>query len=184
MKKKDVKLPVKKSMNLYQVEKKEDPTRTLVFGVLAIIVVVAVFGKILILDKLSEMTTVQQELFTAQDTLSAMNTKLQGYPQLKEDYYRYAEIYSSEDEILMDRITITTLLNEASQDIAHITSTSIEGNAVSIKVVTDNLDNLAQFRITLENNPLVKDVTVYSASRSTGDVVSTVAFKCVVEGNE
>jgi len=174
------KLPSKKTMNLYQPDIKNDPKTIITVTAAVIVLITLVLGKFFILDKVNQLYAYKNETAAMETEYYEMFQKYAGYDDLKEKYYRYSENYSKDETKLIDRITVTTMLKNVTEDLASITATSINGNSVSITVITSDLEKLAQFRSKLENVDFVHDVVVYSAARDTGDVTSSVAFKCTV----
>jgi len=178
-----IKVPNKKSMNLYQPDFKNNPKVIYGVGIAIILVLIAFLSKTFIVDGIQEIRNAKAEIAELQMQYDAYNAKIATYSELKEQYYRYSETYSKDEEQLVDRITIMNIIEEVTNTYGSVTSTSIQGNQVSIRVVTKSLDELSLLKQCLEQNDLVTDVIVYSAQRSTGDVVSSVAFTCkVMEG--
>jgi len=183
-KKKKEKLPVRNKMNLYQPIEGSKDYKIRIACIIAAILVVGVFAKVLIVDKIVEIQDLQYEIESLQYSYDNINMNLQKYPEVKEDHYRYSDVYRSGTQILIDRITLLSLLEDVTLDLGQITSTSVVDNQVSIKILTSDLDKLKYIKERLEESELVSHVSVYSAQRGTGDVISSVVFNCIVTEEE
>jgi len=173
------KMPSKKTMNLYQPEFKADSKFVITLAIMALVLIIGILSKFFILDTYNQVKNIKSEIADLQATYDLYTKQQEGYDELKDEYYRYSETYSKDVEQLVDRITILELLDELKEGgYGSVTSTTITGNSVNIKVITKDLDTLSKLRLALESNPIVKSVVVYSANRSTGDVMSSVAFTC------
>jgi len=179
-KNKKIKLPSKKTMNLYQPDKKNDPKRMILLGVLALVIIVAMLSKVFIIDGMQQINVYKEEIAALQNQVLVLNNRYAEYSELKEEYYRYSNTFSKDETQLVDRIEMINLLTKATEGCASINTVTIADNKVSISVYTKNLKDLSTLRTRLERNEMVKNVAVYSAQKSNGDVSSTVAFECVV----
>jgi len=191
-KKKEIKLPInKKTMNLCQYDYKHDPKREMLIYGAVVLVAVLVLGKFLVLDTIFELNNLQAQNASLQEELIALQTRAADYNKVQENYYRYTNAYSSGEEQLVDRIEITSLIQEKADGLANIVSTSIMGNSVNMQVTSANLDDLKKFREALESSEIVSEVYVHSASRDSledsgeaNDVTASVAFKCIAKEAE
>jgi len=178
--KKNIKVPSKTKMNLYQPNTKNDPKRIIGIAALIFLIAAAILGRFVVYEGILEIRELEATVEGLNTRLSTLQAKTANYNELKDNYYRYSESYAKDKTKLVDRIKIIELLDESVKDIGSVTSTSISQNNVNIKLVTTDMEKIAQLRTILESNPRATDVVVYSAARSTGDVVATISFRCVV----
>jgi len=170
----------KKSMNLYQPDFKSDPRKMTMIGAGVALVLVLICAKFFILDGVMEIKQLKTQIQEEEILLQNMQTQVLKFGEVKEEYYKYSENFSSDEEKLVDRIEILEVLDAATKGVCTVGSTSIYGNQVSIAVTTTNMKNLSTLRTRLEDNEMVENVTVYSASGGNGTVSSSISFDCIV----
>ena len=181
---KQVKIPEKKTMNLYQVDNRENSVPMFIVGLILIGVFVILFCQFAVINRLREVNNLESELNALQSTVYTMQNELQDYDEVEEKYYRYTDSYMEEDtSVLHDRIDVLDILERTTMNLGTVNRITVSGNSVGFTVRTDNLDDLAKIEKNLNNNSSVSDVSVYTASSSnnTSYVESTVTFRVLEE---
>lgn len=183
-KKKDIKIPDKSTMNLYQPDRTGNSIPGFIIGLILVGICTVLFSQFLVIGRLNKLAAKQAEVSRVQSQLTMMQDELMDYPKVKEDYIRYSDSYAEDAEKLVDRITLISLLENVTKDLGSVDSISVKSNSVTIKVITNNLDKLTSIKERLEESGMVRNVTVYSAQRSTGDTVSSVVFDAIAKEGE
>lgn len=177
-----LKLPEKRTMNLYQSAKdltsKEQKTRNIAMILIIVLLLVTVVGRYgLLIFKNIKLNNSKAELAT-------LESQLTDYDQVKTEYDRYTRNFMSGDEQALEtRQAFINVANQAVHGQGNIEYLSVVDNVASMRIAVKDLDNVAYVRRNLEQNPAVNDVTVYSAdsrnsvsTSNAGAIVATINF--------
>ncbi len=185
---KTLKLPSKKTMNLYQVEITDNSWQRVIPYAMLIIVVVVAFTKFGVFQRLSQLDKWREQVSKAQSQLNELNKSLEDYDDVKTDYIRYTDDYMLKEEgKLVDRMRIIGLIGDNVSNIGKIKSYAIADNTVSLEVIVDTLDDVRMIRKQLEAVDWVGNITVNTAAKivsSAGldQVVASIVFEVVYQG--
>lgn len=180
----NIKLPDKKTMNLYKKEVDGNSWQQLLPAVLIIAAVVFVISKFGVLDRLNYLNELQSEVNEARAALESYNAATEDYDEVLSSFVRYTGNYMTEEEAgLTDRADIIRLLEKSVNKTGELTGISIVGNSVQIQINASDLDRVRQIRESLEDEDCIADVSVYTASQKdktdTADVQATIVFDII-----
>jgi cell division protein FtsL len=121
IKHKKIKLPSKKTMNLYQIEVTDNSWQRVIPYAILIIVIVFVFTKFGVFQRISQLNTLNEQVSEAQSQLDKFNNSLVDYDDVKSEYIRYTNDYMLEEEgKLVDRTRIIGLIGDYVSNIGEI----------------------------------------------------------------
>ncbi|MGI6072134.1 MAG: hypothetical protein ACOX75_03860 [Lachnospiraceae bacterium] len=179
-KEKNLKLPSKKTMNLYQNEITDNSWQRVIPYAILIIIVIAVFIRFGVFQRISKLNNLSAQVSRAQLQLEELNKSIEDYYEVEAEYIRYTDNYMLEEEgALVDRIKIINLINEAVKNTGKINSFSIEGNTVRIQVDVMILDDARIIRKQLEKEDWVENIYVNTAVKDSNKTGSNVLVSIV-----
>ncbi|NLP23742.1 MAG: hypothetical protein GX382_04330 [Syntrophomonadaceae bacterium] len=188
IKHKKIKLPSKKTMNLYQIEVTDNSWQRVIPYAILIIVIVFVFTKFGVFQRISQLNTLNEQVSEAQSQLDKFNNSLVDYDDVKSEYIRYTNDYMLEEEgKLVDRTRIIGLIGDYVSNIGEIKRYAITDNTVSLEVIVDTLDDVRLIRKQLETVDWIGRITVNTATKiiSSTDkdkVVASIVFDVIYQG--
>jgi hypothetical protein len=188
IKHKKIKLPSKKTMNLYQIEVTDNSWQRVIPYAILIIFIVFVFTKFGVFQRISQLNTLNEQVSEAQSQLDKFNNSLVDYDDVKSEYIRYTNDYMLEEEgKLVDRTRIIGLIGDYVSNIGEIKRYAITNNTVSLEVIVDTLDDVRLIRKQLETVDWIGRITVNTATKitsSTGKdkVVASIVFDVIYQG--
>ena len=163
-KKKALAVPDKLTVNFVHQKKKMDPVRLVLLIVLAVVVLCAI-AKFGIIDQEVKRTNAKNALTTKQNELAVINAKLNDYDELAAKYGRYSYGWMSAAETgLVSRMEILDLLESQIMNVAVVENYSVSDNILTVNLHGITLERASQVVKQLEESPLVKTASVYSAS--------------------
>ena len=166
--KKAVAVPTKQTINFIYQKKQIKPGRLAVLLVLAAIALLAI-GKFGFLDQEMQRSDARNAVIEKQAELALINAKLADYDALAEQYGRYSYGWMSEAETsLVNRTEILELLDKEVLSVAQVEDFAINENILTMNISGATLARASQIVKNLENSPLVKTASVYSASSDYG----------------
>lgn len=171
----------KKTMNLAFHESSIN-VKKLIPLVLVIIIVAVVFVKFGILDQTAKKVVAINEVSQRQEQLALINAKLAGYDELANQYGRYSYGWMSETESSMvDRMEIVAILEKIVDRAAVIEDFAINYNIMNVNISGLSLDQTSVLVKELEEDPLVTDVSVYSAKSEDMELNAQVSMTVILE---
>ena len=188
IKHKKIKLPSKKTMNLYQIEVTDNSWQRVIPYAILIIVIVFVFTKFGVFQRISQLNTLNEQVSEAQSQLDKFNNSLVDYDDVKSEYIRYTNDYMLEEEgKLVDRTRIIGLIGDYVSNIGEIKRYAITDNTVSLEVIVDTLDDVRLIRKQLETVDWIGRITVNTATKITSStdkdkVVASIVFDVIYQG--
>ena len=189
--KRRIRYPSKREMNLYTPRRTGNSLSLVIPAALLMAVLVGLFTRFAVLDRLRRLYESERELGEMQARLATAAAELGEYEQVREDYYRRTDAYLSEsDAALVDRLDILALLEARLPAYAEMGSVSITDNSAVLRLYAASLDDIAALQRSLEAEELVKEVTVYNAGKNiatedgTGYVEATVLVRLGQEAEE
>lgn len=165
-----VKLPAKRSMNLYI--KVKDGNSWQVILPLAIFLMLVVFAiyRLGVVNRLNKLNELRHENTTLEAQLNTLNKQLEAFPELKEEYRRYTTGYLAADEVgLVKRTRVFEMLKESTDGIASIKNVSVEGNQVGMIVDIASLEDIELIQDRLNAMPNIDEIKV-STAKGTNNV--------------
>ena len=183
-KKKEIKLPVKNTMNLYQPTKKDNPKAVVALFVFLFILCAILLGRFVIYDRIVEINDLKQQVANKEDELMQVNTKFANYYPTREKYYRYSDAYDQGQLKLVNRIEIINLIEDVTDKVGEINNFSITDNQVAISVLTNSLAEVSELKQLFEDCDFVSDLIVNTSAKSDGTVLTGAIFNCIVLEDE
>ena len=184
-KEKQVKIPDKTTMNLYQVDTKGNNIGAFAVGLVIVAVAAFLIAQFAVIGRLNKLNKLESEVNQVQNVLIGYQNEMLEYPQVKEDYLRYSDAYSKDSEVFLDRIKIINLLEYSCEGLGTITSYNISNNEITLRVNTKSLDDFNQIKARLDNNRYVVNASpISSDDRSLKDTVVNVIRINVKEVDE
>ena len=180
----------KTSMNLYIREKDGNSLSIVLPTLIVIIVVVGLFAKFAVFDRLSALHELQNEESRLSAQLAEMNASLADYDQVRSDYRRYSGKYLDDAaRSYVDRLEIFALLDRVVSENGTVSSIDITGNTVSVKLTASSLAEIAAMRSRLEAEPYVSSISVKTADRGASNstqlpVTSALVFTVSIPEEE
>ena len=176
-KEKEIKIPNKTTMNLYQVDKKGNSVPGFVIGLVAVGVVCILVAQFGVINRLNKLNAMQSEINAIQSQLNEYQAEMAEYPKVKEDYLRYSDAYSRDSIVYVSRIRIMNMLEDACADLGTLVSYSISNNTITVKVNTKTLEDFDKIKMNLDSNKYVTSVTPMSHDDQTVSGVVVNAFR-------
>lgn len=162
-KKKDV-YPSKKTLNLYYKEDKTTRPSTIALYALFFAVVLLAVSKVVVFDRLDELTKVQEQTESLQAHYDEQMNSLKEYKEISSQYSRYSFSYLREDEILCDRMDVLEMLEQTVFVYGNVDTVSITEDVVSVNFSGTNLEETAQLVKLVESYEIVTHVEVSTAT--------------------
>ena len=157
----------KTSMNLYIKPKDGNSLSVVLPTLIIVIVIVALFAKFAVIDRLIALSKLQDEESAVRSQLSVLQTEMEDYEQVRSDYRRYSGKYlDDEARGYVDRIEIIELLDRVVGNLGMVSSIDIKGNTVSVRLTAYSLSDIAVMRANLEAEELVGKISVKTADRA------------------
>ena len=161
--------PEKTYINLVQVDKKAlDLRRTVPIAILAALLVV-LFMKFGIFDFYAQLGAKQAELNTEKTHLVALQSQLSDYNDVLEEYQGYQALSLNEGGLSVDALQVINLVDTCVAPVANVATMSLAGNTLSLSLTDVSLDGIGQLVNTLYQQPLVKNVSVSTATTRNAD---------------
>jgi len=162
-KKKDV-YPSKKTINLYYKEDKTSRPSTIALYALFIAVVLLAVSKVVVFDRLDELTKVEKKAKEMQAHYDEQMEKLKNFKEISSQYSRYSFSYLREDEILCDRMDVWNMLEKTVFAYAYVKNLTISEDVVSIYFEERNLAESADIVEMIKKYDFVSEVNVTVAT--------------------
>ena len=165
--------PAKRTMNLYYKPDRTTRPATIALYVLFVLTILLGLSKLLVYDLWQETRDAELRMAAAQRELTSVMAELTDYDEVRERYSRYSA--TEEEQALVDRMEVLTLLDGAVGSVARMDNISISGTTVQIQFSGVTLAQTAQIVNALEASPIVAatEVNTASTTETAGDLVQT-----------
>ena len=183
-KEKEIIIPNKTSMNLYQVDNRGNNVPAFLIGLVVVALVAFLIAQFGVIARLNKLNKLENEVAQIERVLDDYHHEMEEYPVSKENYLRYSDAYSKNSIVYVDRIEIMDLLENACRDLGNIISYSIVENSVSAKVNTASLEDFNKIKANLDASKLVDYVTLISSTDVSDLKVVSNVFKFTVSDKE
>ena len=168
----------KKTMNFYRRKSSFNPKKMIPI-ILILVVAVGVFVKLGVLNQLDKKVAAYSKIAEKQADLDMMQAKLGGYDELYAQYGRYSYGWMDKNEInTIDRTHILKLVETKIMPSAKIKDLAINGDVITLNLSGITLEDTSNIVKVLEQDELVKRVSVYSATAN--DASEAEIFMSVV----
>ena len=154
--------PSKRTLNLAVRERRYPSPKKWIPGVLVVILLAALFAKFAVVDRYAKLNEAEAALAEKQATLEATRAQYADYDEVQERYNMYS--YEGFDRTIANRLDVMDLLKRDVFPVCEVQSLSVSGKTINLSVTDLNLSQISQLIATLEGEPMVSRVTVYTAS--------------------
>lgn len=150
--------------------------------ILIIVIIAALFAKFGFIDMISKKTAAYAELGQKQEQMQSISTKLAEYDELAAEYGRYSYGWLTEDEAaLVDRMAVLTIIEKTIDADATVQDMAVNKNVLIVNISGITLENTSALVNKLENDPLVKNVSVYTAVADDETMEAQVSMTIILE---
>ena len=166
--KKDVRMPVKQTINLADVGVKPIKIYVAFPAILLIIVAAAVLSKFAVIDRMAAVNKAENQVSALRAELTAANEKLAGFGELSDQFAHYTYSGMTQEELTrVDRSEVISLIQRKVLPSVVLDNWSVSGNQLSMSIVGSSLQAINMLVQDLTNEPIVDYCTVRTASTTT-----------------
>ena len=170
------KYPSKTSMNLAQAE---NGSMNRVFGAIALIAIIAcvlIFAKFFVVDPVYKALSANAKVSSMRAELTTLNSQVEALGEVTDKYAHYiVSDWTDDENALVDREQALALLKSTVMDLGTSRTLSMTGNEAMVVVTGADMTTISNTVATLEASPLIKYVTVSTASDNTSSTKSTTS---------
>ena len=157
-------IPVKRVINLAEVNKKTIDLRIAIPAILLILAAAFLFGKFAVADRLIAVSRAEGEVAAAQRELDAAYRRLDSFGELTELYAHYTYSGMNDEEIhRTDRAEILNLLRNVVLPDVEVSAWNVKGNTLNITMTAGTLEEINHTVQKVNGNELVDFCTVSNA---------------------
>ena len=183
-----VRYPDKTSINLLMRDNSvRDPKFQIILFVI-FAVVLALFVKFLVVDKLAEAYDAEKAYTQMQIQIDQLRASNEKYDQVREEYSHYGNGYlNDEEKIEQNRMAMMRVIQRNVISKSEIQSVEISGNVATLTIDNIRLKTVSDIVASLEDDDIVSFVTVSTAGTNTDSnalVTATVISNFVPKGGE
>ena len=144
-------------------------TRNVLMVVLAVALVMGSFLKFGILDPINRRAEAYEQLAQRQEQYAQAQQKLEGYEDVAEQYRRYSYGLMTENEVnLVNRMDVLALVEREIAPYGRIQNFAVNNNVLTLNIYGITLEKASTMVARLEQNPLVTQAAINSASADDG----------------
>lgn len=151
-------------------------------------VVLALFVKFLVVDKLAEAYDAEKAYTQMQTQIDQLRASNEKYDQVREEYSHYGNGYlNDEEKIEQNRMAMMRVIQRNVISKSEIQSVEISGNVATLTIDNIRLKTVSDIVASLEDDDIVSFVTVSTAGTNTDSnalVTATVIINFVPKGGE
>ena len=157
-------LPVKRVINLAEVDKKTIDFRIAIPAILLILAAAFAFSKFAVADRLIAVSRAEGEVATVQRELDAAYRRLDSFGELTELYAHYTYSGMTDEEVhRTDRAEILNLLRKVILPDVAVDSWNVKGNVLNVTMTADTLEEINRNVQKINSDELVDFCTVNNA---------------------
>ncbi len=157
-------LPVKRVINLAEVDKKTIDLRIAIPAILLILAAAFLFGKFAVADRLIAVSRAEGEVAASQSELNAAYRRLDSFGELSDLYAHYTYSGMTDEEIhRTDRAEILNLLRNVVLPDVEVSAWNVKGNTLNITMTAGTLEEINHTVQKVNGNELVDFCTVSNA---------------------
>ena len=188
--KKKTSYPVKTTLNLMVMERPAAQLKRMAPYIAVLAVLIALFCKFAVIDRLSAATRAENEAQAAERQLEQVQAQLVDYDAVNEEYTRYFSeaLGASRAEMPLDVMEALALVEGHVMNQTNISSLDFEGDAVTMRIFRAGLDRASDLYAELTALPQVSSVSLYTANTGNAQPVEegatillTISFQEVTE---
>jgi len=157
-------IPVKRVINLAEVDKKSIDFRIAIPAILLILAAAFLFGKFAVADRLIAVSRAEGEVAAVQRELDAAYRRLDSFGELTELYAHYTFSGMTDEEIhRTDRAEILNLLRNVILPDVAVDAWNVKGNVLNVTMTADTLEDINRNVQKINSDELVDFCTVNNA---------------------
>ena len=157
-------IPVKRVINLAEVDKKTIDLRIAIPAILLILAAAFLFGKFAVADRLIAVNRAEGEVVAAQRELDAAYRRLDSFGELTELYAHYTYSGMTDEEVhRTDRAEILNLLRNVVLPDVEVSAWNVKGNELNVTMTAGTLEEINHTVQKVNGNELVDFCTVSNA---------------------
>ena len=157
-------LPVKRVINLAEVDKKTIDLRIAIPAILLILAAAFAFSKFAVADRLIAVSRAEGEVAAVQRELDDAYRRLDSFGELTELYAHYTYSGMTDEEVhRTDRAEILNLLRKVVLPDVAVDSWNVKGNVLNITMTADTLEDINRNVQKINSDELVDFCTVNNA---------------------
>ena len=157
-------LPVKRVINLAEVDKKTIDFRIASPAILLILAAAFLFGKFAVADRLIAVSRAEGEVAAVQRELDAAYRRLDSFGELSELYAHYTFSGMTDEEVhRTDRAEILNLLRDVILPRVSVDAWNVKGNVLNVTMTADTLEEINLTVQKVDADALVSFCTVNNA---------------------
>ena len=157
-------IPVKRVINLAEVDKKTIDLRIAIPAILLILAAAFLFSKFAVADRLIAVSRAENEVTAAQRELDAAYRRLDSFGELTDLYAHYTYSGMNDEEIhRTDRAEILNLLRNVVLPDVEVSAWNVKGNELNITMTAGTLEEINHTVQKVNGNELVDFCTVSNA---------------------
>lgn len=186
MKRRKKKFPVKTTVNLLRRKRTESSLVKTVLAVLVFAVVLTVFAKFAVIDRLAAASRAMREAEELEQTVMELQLKNADYDDVLREYQHYyfsAAERNDEgggNQSYVNCMDVLALLDEELLNKAGIQTVNLSGNVLTVNLTKINLEQASEIAKSLSKNELVDEVMVSSANRQDEAEGTTVYLNIIL----
>lgn len=174
------KYPEKTSINLAISDRDTGENKLPIIFFVIFIIVLMVFVKFMVIDKLSEAYQAQKEYQQMESLIGQLKEGNADYDEVKAEYSHYGNGYLNEDEkVEQDRLEIINLISKKVLPKANIGSLQISANVATLTIDNTRLSVVSEVVAVLEDSGIVDYVNVTTAGTQ-GEKSSAVSATMLI----
>lgn len=175
-----IKYPDKTSINLATAGREKGENKLPILFFVIFLIILLVFVKFMVIDKLSEAYQVKQEYEQMESLIGQLKDGNKEYDEVKAKYSHYGNGYLNEEEgAEQDRLKIVNLISNKVLPQASVSSLQISGNVATLTIDNTRLSVVSQVVATLEDDKIVDYVNMTTAGTQ-GDKSAAVTATMVI----
>ncbi len=177
--------PVKTSVNLLYKEKRDISWPQLLLAGLVFVVVLTVFSKFAVIDRLSASGAALREAEKLEASLAVLQKNNEDYEDVLREYQHY--YFSATDTggeaaaVYVNCLDVLELLDQELLNKAGVQMVNLTGNVLTVNLTRIDLEGASAIARSLSANALVRDVMVSAANKQQREEGTTVFLNIVLE---
>ena len=159
--------PTKRSVNLAKRDTNNQDIKTLVIGVILIIILCFLVVKFGISDQYARLSAAESEYAQVHTQYVDMQNSLKNYAQVEQEYHTYSRDWMTNSEstdVTVDRTEVLDLIEQSLMSYGDINSFKVNANVVSVSMSGMNLSEIYTMFSNLQAQPLVESANLNIAS--------------------
>ena len=159
--------PTKRSVNLAKRDTNNQDIKTLVIGVILIIILCFLVVKFGISDQYARLSAAESEYAQVHTQYVDMQNSLKNYAQVEQEYHTYSRDWMTNSEstdVTVDRTEVLDLIEQSLMSYGDINSFKVNANVVSVSMSGMNLSEISTMFSNLQAQPLVESANLNIAS--------------------